>query len=214
MQDDPKTARIERIILLTGESEAPILSDVLRAANPTVDICPVSSATALSDACGAPSAGTRLLSFCSPVIVPGGLLAALPGPSYNFHPGPPERPGRYPSVFALYEDAKVFGITVHEMLASVDSGPIVAAEWFAVEPHYDLQALEEQTLIHLITMFRRLSPHLAVKVAPLPRQMIAWSGRKTTKADCDALAVITADMDEVEANRRRRACGAHILRRI
>jgi methionyl-tRNA formyltransferase len=214
MQDDPKSGRIDRIILLTGEAETPILSDILRAANPRVDIRAVTSAAALNAACAAPSPGTRLLSFCSPIIVPGDLLTALPGPSYNFHPGPPERPGRYPSVFALYDDARVFGITVHEMLASVDSGPIVAAEWFAVEPHYDLEALEEQTLIHLITMFRRLSPHLAVKPAPLSRQMIAWRGRKTTKADCDALAVITADMNETETARRRRACGPHILRRI
>ena len=55
------------------------------------------------------------------------MLDAFAGPSYNFHPGPPNRPGRYPSVFALYDNARHFGITVHEMLPKVDSGAIKVA---------------------------------------------------------------------------------------
>ncbi len=205
---------VTRIILLTGEVEAPILSGLLRDQNPKLDIIAATSPAALEEAAKTVDSGTRLLSFCSPVIVPAGLLKALPGPAYNFHPGPPERPGRYPSVFALYDNAQQFGITVHEMLASVDSGPIVAAEWFSVPDDCLLQDLEELTLKHLVTAFYRLTPHLANKREPLPRLRYVWSGRKTTKAECDALAVISADMDDVEATRRRRACGVHMLRVI
>jgi len=207
-----QAAMLSRIILLTGEVEAPILSGLLRDQNPALQVIAATSAESLAAAAKTIDAGTRLLSFCSPVIVPGPLLASLPGPSYNFHPGPPERPGRYPSVFALYEDADKFGVTVHEMLARVDSGPIVAAEWFDVPKDCDLHVLEEMTLRHLVTAFYKLSPHLATKMEPLPRQNIAWSGRKTTKADCDALAMISPDLDDAEAARRRRACGVHIQR--
>ena len=207
-------ATISQIILLTGEAEAPVLAEILCLHNPALDVVAATSAAALETACAAAVPGTRLLSFCSPVIVPGGLLQGLSGPSYNFHPGPPERPGRYPSVFALYDNAPRFGITVHEMLASVDSGPIVAAEWFTIPENCDLATLEEITFLELIAAFRRYAPHLAVKAEPLRRQLIPWRGRKTTKADCDALAIITADMDPAEADRRRRACGGHMLRRI
>ena len=214
MQDGPPSGAITRIILLTGEIEAPVLSDLLRQHNAALDVCTVTAAADLGKACIDPRLGTRLISFCTPVIVPGSLLASLPGPSYNFHPGPPERPGRYPSVFALYDDAKNFGITVHEMLASVDSGPIVAAEWFDIVPDADLEWLEQMTLLQLLTLFRKLAPHLATNAAPLPRQLVPWRGRKTTKADCDALCAITADLNPAEAERRRRACGGHILKRI
>ncbi len=203
---------ISRIILLTGEIEASILSQILCGYNPKLEISVASTRAALQEI-APPEPGTRLLSFCTPVIVPGAFLTQLPGPGYNFHPGPPERPGRYPSVFALYDDAKQFGVTIHEMLASVDSGPIVAAAWFDIPRKCDLQKLEETTRLHLVSQFHQLAPHLAVNADPLPRLPIAWRGRKTSKADCDALCAVTPDMDPVEAERRRRACGGHMLHR-
>jgi len=205
---------ISHIILLTGEIEAPILGDILKSHNPALSIIPATSPVSLETACADAGPETRLLSFCSPIIVPRGSLSCLSGPAYNFHPGPPERPGRYPSVFALYEGAEQFGVTIHEMLASVDSGPIVAAEWFDIPPRCDLQKLEEMTLVHLVTLFRGLAPHLATDPTPLPRLTIPWRGRKTTKADCDALCAVAPDMDADEAARRRRACGGHVLQRI
>ena len=205
---------ISRIILLTGPGEAPFLAQVLTAYNPALEIVVASDAVGLASACTAGGPGTRLLSFCSPVIVPAALLAALPGPSYNFHPGPPERPGRYPSVFALYENAGAFGVTAHEMMARVDSGPIVGAAWFAVKAGWGLAELEEQTLIQLFTLFKDLAPHLAVNPAPIAHQGIVWRGPKTSKADCDALCATHADMSEAEVDRRRRACGGHMLHKI
>jgi methionyl-tRNA formyltransferase len=209
MQPEP----ISHIILLTGAVEAPVLSQLLRGHNPALNIRPVLKASDLAPACADLGAGTRLISFCSPVIVPGSILAALPGPSYNFHPGPPERPGRYPSVFALYENAARFGVTVHEMAAAVDSGPIVGAQHFEIAANTDLEALEHLTLMHLLVMFKLLARHLALDPAPLPHWPAAWSGRKTSKAHCDALCVITPGMDAAEVNRRSRACGGHLVRR-
>jgi methionyl-tRNA formyltransferase len=213
MQHTAAPQLISRIILLTGEAEAPVLSEILRNHNKALEVTAVTSRAALDAAFMDVDPTTRLLSFCSPVIVPRSFLEKLAGPSYNFHPGPPDRPGRYPSVFALYENAERFGITVHEMAASVDSGPIVAAEWFAIPKNCDLTTLEEKTFMELAAAFKRLAFHMANTPAPLPRQQTVWRGRKTTKADCDALAVVTPDMPPEEAARRRRACGIHMLKR-
>lgn len=147
---------VARIILLTGEAETPILSHIIRQHNPSLDISVVHNRNDLLTLPTISTSYTRLISFCSSIVVPAETLNALPGPSYNFHPGPPERPGRYPSVFALYEGADRFGVTVHEMNATVDSGAIVAAEWFAFPPEADLVALESLTLTQLASCFADL----------------------------------------------------------
>lgn len=199
-----------RIILLTGEAEEGPLADILRAAAPELDIVVAFSRLQLEEMAAPERPGTRLISFCSPVIVPGAVLARLPGGAYNFHPGPPERPGRYPSVFALYDGAAVFGITVHEMVAKVDAGPIVAAEWFPIPPTADLGQLDEVTYLALFAKFNTLAPLLVRTDRPLPRLPYRWSGRKTTKAECDALCRIEPGLSADEIARRRRACGAFL----
>ncbi len=201
---------IAHIVLLTGETEAPVLTGLLREHNPDLAVTVIGDRTALAALPRAQFAQTRLISFCSSIIVPAGTLAAMPGPSYNFHPGPPERPGRFPSVWAVYERCERYGITVHEMTARVDAGPIVNAEWFAVPDGIDLLELEQLALAHLIAAFRRLAPFLAQNPRPLPRVYIPWSGTKRTKADCDDLCRITPGMSADEIARRRRACGTHL----
>lgn len=201
---------IRRIVLLSGETEGPVLSAILRSHDPSLTVDLLTSRDALTDATGSDLTSCRLVSFCSPVIVPGEILGRLPGPAYNFHPGPPEYPGRYPSVFALYDNAPRFGITVHEMATKVDAGPIVAAEWFNMPATCDLPGLEEMTFGVLVEKFRSLSFHLAKIERPMIRQPYRWSGRKTKKSDCDDLCRITPGLDAAEVARRKRACGLHL----
>ena len=72
------------------------------------------------------------------MIVPAEILNALPSPAYNFHPGPPDYPGIFPSVYALYDGAAAFGVTLNEMIREVDAGPIIAVERFAVSAAADI----------------------------------------------------------------------------
>jgi methionyl-tRNA formyltransferase len=195
---------ISKAILLTGRDETAALAAMLRRANPALAIA---SAHDLAGLAQVVEPGARLLSFCSSVIVPGALLQRLGCPAYNFHPGPPERPGRYPSVFALFEDATHFGITVHEMTTAVDAGPIVVTERFEIPAQADLVTLEDLTVTKLGQAFKRLAPYLANAARPLPHLPVAWQGRKTTRADCKKLCTVTPDMDPAEIARRQRCCG-------
>ena len=169
--------QITQIILLTSPDETPPLGDLLRLQNPALEIVGAHDRAVVEQACANASSGTRLVSFCSPVVVPAAALAALPGPAYNFHPGPPTRPGRYPSVFALYDGDKQFGITVHEMAPKVDSGAIVAVEWFDVAPGLrPRRPRETDAICALSAVFRKRLAHLATRAAPVLAH--AWSGRK------------------------------------
>ena len=200
---------ITRIVLLAQGAEAAVLGKILREFNPLLrDITVVPDKEALAALPRDDLANARLIAFCSPVIVSADLLRAFPGPSYNFHPGPPDRPGRFPSVFAIYEKAERFGVTVHEMAEQVDAGAIVAAEWFPIAPDIDLIGLEKLALGCLIVVFRRLAPFLAVNPKALPRIYIPWSGTRRTKAECDTICSLSPEISDAEIALRKRACGS------
>ncbi len=202
---------ITRILLLTGRNEAPLFANLLRLQNPTLDVVALHDRASVELACGNPTSTTRLISVCSPVIVPKRVLEALAMPAYNFHPGPPSRPGRYPSVFALYHDDAQFGVTVHEMAAKVDSGPIVAVDWFDLPATWDLNVLENFAFDRVVALFDKLAPHLATRAEPLARLPHTWSGVKTTLAQAAAISQITPDLPLQEIIRRQRACGGHVI---
>ncbi len=195
---------IPKIILLTGRDEAPPLIRMLRRSDAALPIEPAHDLAALMNAA---QPGARLLSFCSAVIAPAAVLAALGTPGYNFHPGPPERPGRFPAVFALFEGAQRFGITVHEMAPRVDAGPIVVSERFDIPPACDLATLEGLAMTKLAEAFKRLAPYFTSVARPLPHLPVSWQGRKTARAECEQLCAVTPDMDAAEIERRRRCCG-------
>jgi methionyl-tRNA formyltransferase len=199
-------------MLLTGEAEAAVFGQLLQNHNPNLTIIPANNRNSLDNACDNVRPGTRLISFCSSVIVPKAHLDAIPCGTYNFHPGPPSYPGRYPSVFALYEEAGNFGVTVHVMAERVDEGPIIAAEWFTVPENCDLETLDTLAFKALMGLFRRLAKRLATDSEPLKPKMIRWSGKKWAKADCDALCRIDSSTSSTEAAKKIRACGVHLIR--
>lgn len=204
------TPYIDTIILLTGLEEAKVLGRHLKTHNPKLNIVPTIDRDALDKACKSGTSMTRLISFCSPVIVPASYLIAIPFGSYNFHPGPPTYPGRYPSVFALHEEACNFGATFHLMSKRVDEGPIIAADYFTVPDNCHLEQLDTLTFKALLGIFVRYAKHLATDSSPLKPQQIYWSGKKRTKSDCDMLCQIEPTMSGDEKARRKRACGVHL----
>lgn len=201
---------LNTIIFLAGEEEANALGQVLCSYNPALNIENAPSRKHLDQSCKAPRPGTRLISFCSPVIVPARHLAAIDCGCYNFHPGPPSYPGRYPSVFALYEGAKNFGITLHEMVARVDEGAIVSAEWFTIPDACDLETLDTLAFKLLVKEFRLLARRLATDPTPLATKPIGWSGTKRSKADCESLCTFSPLLADEEQTKRIRACGPHL----
>jgi methionyl-tRNA formyltransferase len=149
----------------------------------------------------------RVLSVGSSVIVPRRVLQTLASPAYNLHPGPPQYPGLFPSVFALYEGAREFGVTLHEMAPAVDSGAICIVERFLIDPSWDRLALDTHTFTVLMALLARLAPQIATVHTPLRYAGDVWAGRRRTRKDFDQLCRLPEGYTPAELARRLRAVG-------
>ena len=198
----------QHIILLTGDTEFPFLSKAQQDANPALTVGHANSSTALSEAMAqSDPQSARLLSFSTNIIVPASVLSALPGPSYNFHPGPPAYPGSHPDSFAIYDGATRFGATVHEMIARVDAGPIVRVSEFDIPEGSNALDLATLAYQHVAALFFELAPVLAASDTSLPHLNRQWGPRKYTRADYERMRAFDAVSNPMERALRQRAFG-------
>lgn len=197
--------KLREIVLLTGSQEAPHLTAFLQRHNPRLLVTHVETRDDLVCACHPTRPATRLVAFCTSIVVPGDILESFSGAAYNFHPGPPSYPGRHPASFAIYEGAARFGVTAHEMVQRVDSGPIVGVEWFDMPPMPRLSQLEGLSFAAAVRLFERLGPRLATSPSPLPPSGEQWSGWTSRQRDFDALCALPLDIEAAEFSRRARA---------
>lgn len=196
-----------RVIILTQPEFAGPFTEVLRAVAPGTDVTVAVSLADLEGAIAQDRNESRILSIGSSVIVPRRVLENLASPAYNLHPGPPNYPGIFPSVFALYEGAREFGVTLHEMAPVVDSGAVCSVERFPIDPRWDRLALDTHTFVVLMHVLRCMGPALADVHTPLPYSGDVWSGRRRTRKDFDALCRLPEGFSGEELTRRLRAVG-------
>lgn len=201
------TNMIEEILLLCDPALVDDLEAVLFDANQNLVVTRIFSHMQLEARGKLPLHKTRILSFGSEVIVPISILDRLDYGAYNFHPGPPAYPGRFPSSFFLFDGGNRYGSTVHEMAGKVDSGPINAVDYFEVPPDLDCVTLNMMSFQSLFAMFKDLAHHLARCGDPLDRIQETWQGRVTTQQDFNALCRVPADVNVEEFQRYYRAVG-------
>ena len=197
----------KEILLLTDETMAGLFGAELTRHAPTVALTVLTSEADVVKRFSTSLEGARLIAAGTGVILTEAQLQALDGPAYNLHPGPPEYPGLFPSVFALYEGSDQFGTTVHEMVPEVDSGPIVAVERFDIPPGVDRMTLDRLSFASLIGLFNALAERFVLSDDPLPVVEEKWGMRKWTRKDFAALCRLPDDIDEAEFLRRHRALG-------
>lgn len=125
----------------------------------------------------------RLISFCSDLIIPTDVIEALYGECFNFHSGPPERPGYRPTAFATAQGDGTFGVTFHRLVSEVDAGPIYATRRFALTPGMTEAQVSELAYLELLRLVREVAPLLADFHASFIPNGDVWRGRATTRAD-------------------------------
>lgn len=148
---------------------------------------------------------TRLIAFCTDVIVPQSLLERCTAGAYNFHPGPPEYPGIFPSCFAIYDGATRFGATVHRMTAKVDDGEIVSVSRFDIASNIDRPALDALSFEAISSLFKKLSPNLLDLSSDLLASGDQWTGPVRTRAEFNQLCQLPENVSREEFEIRYRA---------
>ena len=198
---------IKEILLLSDPVLIQDLEGILLNANPDLIVSSIVTKEQLKDRAQRPFIQSRMLSVGTEIIVPASILSALDCGAYNFHPGPPTYPGRFPSCFFIYDRGKMFGTTVHEMVPKVDSGAINAVDWFEVAPDIDRVQLNYISYYSLLGLFKKFAPFLTSREEALPRIGEVWSGRASTQKDFENLCHVPINIGEDEFKRRYRAIG-------
>jgi methionyl-tRNA formyltransferase len=198
----------DTVILLTGAIEQPVLASDLHLHNPRLNVVPVSTADQLAAVVVTILRRARLIAFATNVIVPQNVLDQLGYGAYNFHPGPPQYPGWAPAHFALYDQAKEFGATLHVMVRRVDAGPIVDVELFEVPADIGVAELEELAYAHLAHMFWQSATALACRAEPLAELPIRWNEKRSSRRGYAAICDIPLSISKDELERRIKVFGA------
>ena len=147
--------------------------------------------------------GDLLISFLSPWIIPATLLKKFEL-AINFHPGPPEYPGTGCYNFALYEEAKEYGVTCHFITEKVDAGPIIKVIRFPILQTETVKSLRNKALSYLLVLFFDIMSKIinGEKLVPCGEQ---WKRKAFTRKDLEELCRITPDMTKDEVIKRIKA---------
>lgn len=146
-----------------------------------------------------------IISFVSPWIIPKELLDSAEKAAINFHPGPPAYPGTGCYNFALYEEAKKYGVTVHHMKEKVDSGEIIMTSYFDISPYESVETLKLKSMNHLLYCLEKIIL-LISEGQPLPVSGEIWKRRPFTRKEMlELFKIDPARHDQKEIERRIRA---------
>jgi methionyl-tRNA formyltransferase len=148
--------------------------------------------------------GEYIISYLSRWVVPDYLLKKAKVAAINFHPAPAEYPGIGCNNFALYEEAKEYGVTCHHMASRVDTGAIIAVKRFPVFAADNVATLLSRTYEYQLVLFYEIVS-LILKGKELPVSEERWTRKPFTRKEFNDLGRITPDMSQEEIAERIRA---------
>ena len=126
--------------------------------------------------------------------------------AYNLHPGPLQFPGWAPYSFALYEGVTRFGITLHEMTAEIDNGPIIWSTNFDISEDTVQSELSNIAADECFQFLESVAIQLC-QPELLKRMNVAWMGKKNTQQDFKKMCDISESISLKEFNQRLKAFG-------
>lgn len=148
--------------------------------------------------------GDLIISFISSWIYPQKLLSSASFAAINFHPGSPEYPGTGCTNFAVYENAKEYGITCHLMNATVDSGSIIQVKRFPIGDKDSVYTITQNCYRLIEECFYEIMNKI-LSGEPLPASSDKWKRKPFTRKQLDDLCYIRPEMSEEEIKKRIKA---------
>jgi methionyl-tRNA formyltransferase len=155
--------------------------------------------------------GDYVLCFRSLFILPKYLLDKAKIAAINFHPAPPEYPGSGCLNFALYDDAKEYGVTAHLMDEKIDNGQILECRRFPILRSDSVDSLLERTHVKLLDLFFDVTTGIGAKgkeyigAALSQSNHESWRGPARRISELEKLETIPMDISEEELARVIRA---------
>jgi methionyl-tRNA formyltransferase len=143
-----------------------------------------------------------VISFLNDCILRGPLLRFR---GVNFHPAPPEYPGRGGASRALYNGDATFGATAHRIVAKVDAGQIVAVDRFKIDEQDGCNDIFRRAEYHCLCLLKRIVPRFSITGE------IGWQftdyhwGEPMTRRQFEEWLVIRDPADKDEVDRKVRA---------
>ncbi len=112
-----------------------------------------------------------MISFLSPWIIPPSILHCVQKASANFHPGSPDYPGLGCYHFALYDDSKKYGVTVHHMEENVNAGNMIMTSDFDISPFETVETLKLKSMSHLLCCFEKILSYMSASSVNVDSRM-------------------------------------------
>lgn len=95
-----------------------------------------------------------LISYLSPWVIKKDVLKKTKFYNINFHPGPPKYPGIGCFNFALLNNDKFYGVTMHLMNQAVDSGKIIKTKFFNIRG-FNLKKIIDKSYDEMFKLFKK-----------------------------------------------------------
>lgn len=150
--------------------------------------------------------GDYILCFRSYFVLPKHLIDRAAKAAINIHPGPTEYPGSGCLNWALYDNAKYYGVTAHVMNDKIDSGAVIECRRFPILPQDNVSTLLARTHNKAYDLFVDISTGLSIEGDSFLKRKIEesksekWRGEARKMKEIDNLQRIDlkCSKDELE----------------
>ena len=199
---------IDALILCTHPAWVDVMRDTLQAFQPKAQLHFVHTKEDLQRLDFNLLQKSRLVCLFSQVIVPPHILQEVAWGSFNFHPGPPTRPGWAPLNYAILEGDTHFGTTFHVATERVDQGEILAVDEFDISPTLTYPQLSHWVSESLMRLISRVGPALFDKSKLQAQGQRVWGDQRGFKSNLQTDTLVRSeDLDAKHMDRLVRAFG-------
>jgi len=141
-----------------------------------------------------------LISYLSPWVIKKNVLKKTKFYNINFHPGPPKYPGIGCFNFALLNNDKFYGVTMHLMNQAVDSGKIIKTKYFNIKG-FSLLKIIDKSYEEMFKLFKK-EIFKILKTKKISFSNKKWKRSAYTRKDLNKLLKLDLKMKPSEiANR-------------
>ena len=144
-----------------------------------------------------------IISYLSAWVLDQNVLNNTKYLNINFHPGPPKYPGIGCFNFAIFNNEKTYGATMHEMKKKVDSGKIIKKIKFNINK-LNLIQLIERTYEKMFKLLKKEMPKILAK-KKLNFSKNKWSRKAYTRKDFNNFCKIDLKMKPDQLIRKIKA---------